>query len=130
MGDKVILAVADMLLPLTMLGLGLVIWLTRPPYNDLFGYRTTLSQKNALMWERAQYLFGKLCTVTFAVLSFLTLIAGIVPIIGKFDKYATSFVAMLVTFVDTIALMAVIFVVEGKLKREFDKDGNPRGGGV
>lgn len=125
MGDNVILAVCNMLLPLTMLGLGLMIWLTKPGYGDIFGYRTTVSLKNPQTWSRAQGLFGKICTITYAALSFLTLIAGIVPIILKFDKYTSGLISAIVNCVSFVAVFVVIGVTDGIVKKEFKRgDGN------
>lgn len=129
MSDNVIIAVVDMLLPLTMLGLGLMIWLTKPGYGDAFGYRTTWSLKSKESWERAQGLFGRLCTITYAVLSFLSLIAGLVPIIIKTDnEYIAGIISGILSFVQFVSVFVVIGVTDGIVKREFDKDGNRKVG--
>ncbi len=127
MGEAVIIVVCSMLLPLTILGLGLMIWLTKPGYGDAFGYRTTWSLKNKETWERAQGLFGRICTAVYAVLSFLTLISGLIPVIVRADKYVLGIVTGVVNFVDFIALFVVIGVTDSIVKREFNKDGEPNG---
>lgn len=58
MGERIICAVVNMFLPLTLLGLGLMVWLTKPGYGDAFGYRTTWSLKSKETWALAQELFG------------------------------------------------------------------------
>lgn len=121
MGDNVIIAVVDMLLPLTMLGLGLMIWLTKPGYGDMFGYRTTWSLKSKETWERAQGLFGKICTITYAVISFISLIAGIVPIIWKSD--ISGIIVCVLYLVQFFSVFVVIGVTDGIVAREFNKDG-------
>lgn len=121
MGDNVIIAVVDMLLPLTMLGLGLMIWLTKPGYGDMFGYRTTWSLKSKETWERAQGLFGKICTITYAVISFISLIAGIVPIIWKSD--ISGIIVCALYLVQFFSVFVVIGVTDGIVAREFNKDG-------
>lgn len=128
MGDNVIIAVVNMLLPLTMLGLGLMIWLTKPGYGDMFGYRTTWSLKSKETWERAQGLFGRLCTVTYAVISFISLICGVIPIVGGFDKYAVGIMAGVLSLVQFVSVFAVIGVTDGIVKREFNKDGTRKVG--
>ncbi len=128
MGENVICAVVNMLLPLTLLGLGLLIWLTKPGYGDAFGYRTTQSLRNKETWARAQELFGRSCTITFAVLSFITLISGVIPIICGADKYVMGIVVGAAVFVDFIAFLILVGVVDGIVKREFDADGNRKGG--
>lgn len=117
MGEKVIIAVCNMLLPLTMLGLGLMIWKTRPPYGDIFGYRTTQSQKNPEAWALAQALFGKYCTRTYLILSGLTLIASIVPIIFKLDELAGMWMFTVVNIVNFISVFVVIGVTDHTVKK-------------
>lgn len=128
MGDNIIIAVCNMLLPLTMLGLGLMIWLTKPGYGDAFGYRTTQSLKSKETWERAQGLFGRLCTITYAVISFISLICGVIPIAGGFDKYTTGMIAGVLNLVQFVSVFVVIGVTDGIVKREFNKDGNRKVG--
>ncbi len=128
MGDNVIIAVCNMLLPLTMLGLGLMIWLTKPGYGDAFGYRTTWSLKSKETWERAQGLFGGICTKVYAMLSVLTLISGVMPIIVNADEIALVIFVNAVNLVNFIALFVIIGVTDGIVKREFDKDGKRKGG--
>lgn len=127
MNDNVVTAVVNMFLPLTMLGLGLMIWRTRPGYRDLFGYHTTWAEKSEEAWNFAQELFGRLCTITFAIASFLTLIAGLIPVIAHMDEAWVSIISGIVCFVDLIPLFVIIFIVEGKLKKNFDKDGHRKG---
>lgn len=128
MGDNVIIAVVNMLLPLTMLGLGLMIWLTKPGYGDMFGYQTTWSLKSKETWERAQGIFGRLCTVTYAVISFISLIAGLVPIIWKIDKDVSGIIVCVLYLVQFFSVFAVIGVTDGIVKREFNKDGTRKVG--
>ena len=117
MGEKVIIAVCNMLTPLTMLGLGLMIWKTRPPYGDILGYRTSQSQKSPEAWALAQALFGRYCTLSFAVLSALTLIASFVPIIFKLDELAEMWIFTVVNMVNFIAVFVVIGVTDHTVKR-------------
>lgn len=128
MGDNVIIAVVDMLTPLTMLGLGLMVWLTKPGYGDIFGYRTTWSLKSKETWERAQGLFGRICTITYVVMSFISLIAGLVPIIRKLDKDVSGIITCVLFLVQFFSVFAVIGVTDGIVAREFNKDGTRKGG--
>ena len=122
MGEKVIIAICNMFLPLTCLGLGLMVWKTHPPFGDLFGYRTTQSQKSPEAWELAQTLFGRYCTLTYAVLCGLTLIASIVPIIFKLDELVVMWIMTVANLVDFIALFVVIGITENVVKRHFEGD--------
>lgn len=117
MGEKIIFAVCNMFLPLTILGLGLMVWKTHPPFGDMFGYRTTQSQKSPEAWDMAQALFGRSCTFTYAVLSFITLIAGLVPIFFKVDEMAADWIITAVMIVDFAALFVLIFITDSKLKK-------------
>lgn len=117
MSEKVILAVCNMFLPLTILGLGLMVWKTHPPFGDMFGYRTTQSQKSPEAWNMAQALFGKSCTLTYAVLSFITLIASLVPIFFKVDETAADWIFTAVNIVNFVTLFVLIFITDSKVKK-------------
>lgn len=117
MGKNVIIAVCNMLLPLTILGLGLMIWKTRPPFGDMFGYRTTQSQKSPEAWELAQALFGRYCTLTYAVLCALTLIASVAPLIFKLDELVVTWILTVTNLVNFIALFVIIGVTDSKVKK-------------
>ncbi len=117
MGEKVILAVCNMFLPLTILGLGLMVWKTHPPFGDMFGYRTTQSQKSPEAWDMAQALFGKSCTLTYAVLSFITLISSLVPIFFEVDETAVDWIFTAVNIVNFVTLFVLIFITDSKVKK-------------
>lgn len=104
-------------MPLTLMGLGLMVWKTHPPFGDMFGYRTTQSQKSPEAWDMAQALFGKSCTLTYAVLSFLTLIAGLAPIFFKVDEMAADWIFTAVNIVNFVTLFVLIFITDSKVKK-------------
>lgn len=106
-----------MFLPLTILGLGLMVWKTHPPFGDMFGYRTTQSQKSPEAWNMAQALFGKSCTLTYAVLSFITLISSLVPIFFKVDETAVDWIFTAVNIVNFVTLFVLIFITDSKVKK-------------
>lgn len=124
MGDLVIMLVTGLPLPITMLILGLVIWKTRPPFNDITGYRTTYSQKNERLWNMGQELFGRYCTITYAVILGLSLISGIIPIVFTMDKYTAGIINVGMWLVQFFSVFVVIFVTEGKLKRALKESGD------
>lgn len=117
MGENIILAVCNMFLPLTILGLGLMVWKTHPPYGDIFGYRTTQSLKSPEAWVMAQALFGRFCTLTYAVLSGATLIASVVPLLFKTDDMVMMWIVTIVNTVDFLSLFVVIGVVDHTVKK-------------
>ena len=126
MGETIIIAVVNMLTPLTLLGLGLVIWKTRPPFGDMFGYKSKQSLKSPEAWEIAQAVFGRSCTLTYTVLSPLTLIASLLPLFVKFDELGVSILVMAVNFVDVIAFATVIGVTESTVKKYTEGSDGPR----
>lgn len=127
MGENIIIAACNMLLPLTMLGLGLLIWLTKPGYGDAFGYRTAWSLKSKETWAFAQEVFGGLCTKVYAVISFVSLLCGIIPIIGGFDD-VSGIIACILGLVQFVSVFVIIGITDGMIKRRFDEDGNRKDG--
>lgn len=123
MGDLVIMLIVGQILPITLLGLGLMIWKTRPPFNGIMGYRTSYSQKNERLWNMGQELFGKYCAITYAVFLALSLISGLIPIIFKMDKYTASVIFSAMHFIQMISLFAIIGITDGKLKKSLKEDG-------
>lgn len=127
MGDLVIMFMVGLLLPITMLGLGLVIWKTRPPFNDITGYRTTYSQKNERLWNMGQELFGRYCTITYAVILSFSIISGLLPIVFKINSYIGELINMAMYLIQFISVFAVIGVTDGKLKKALKEDGDENG---
>lgn len=130
MTDNVICAIANMLLPLTLLGMGAIIWKTKPGYKDMFAYHTTTAEKNEAMWNRAQELFGRICTITYAVLSAVTLICGLIPVICRLDKSIGTIICSFLCVANVVPMFVFIGIVEVTLKKEFDKDGNRKRGDI
>lgn len=61
MGYWVFMFVIDLLLPVTMIGLGIYFSKHAPKeINPLFGYRTEMSMKNEQTWQFANHYFGKI----------------------------------------------------------------------
>lgn len=129
MGELVILLVAGLLLPITFLILGLVVWKTHPPFNDIFGYRTKWSTKNERLWDMGQELFGRYLTISYTVILIISVITGVIPMITHMDKFMASIMNMALNFVQFTAFFAVVGVTDGKLKRAFKNgdDGNEGG---
>lgn len=123
MGDLVIMFAVGLLLPITMLGIGLLIWMTHPPFNDITGYRTTYSQKNERLWNMGQELFGRYCTITYAVILGLSIISGLLPIVFKINRYVGGLINMGMYLVQFISVFALIGVTDGKLKRAVNESG-------
>ena len=115
--ELVILMVVGLMLPLTMLGMGLLIWKTKPPYKDMFGYNTTYSQKNERLWDMGQELFGRYCTITYSVITVLSILCGLIPIVFDINFYIGELIEMIIYLVQFFSVFAVIGVTDGKLKK-------------
>ena len=120
--ELVILMVVGLMLPLTMLGMGLLIWKTKPPYKDMFGYNTTYSQKNERLWDMGQELFGRYCTITYSVITVLSILCGLIPIVFDINFYIGELIEMIIYLVQFFSVFAVIGVTDGKLKRALKKE--------
>ncbi len=123
MFDFVLILVVGMLMPLTMLGLGLMIWKTRPSFNDIMGCRITYSQKNERLCNMGQELFGKYCTITYAAILALSIITGVIPILFKMNKYTAGIINSGMYLVQFVSVFAVIGVTDGKLKKTLNESG-------
>ncbi|MDE7361017.1 MAG: hypothetical protein K2N38_03685, partial [Oscillospiraceae bacterium] len=71
---------------------------------------------------------GRLCTITYAVISFISLIAGLVPIIWKLDKIVAGIIVCVLYLVQFFSVFVVIGVTDGIVAREFNKDGTRKVG--
>ena len=122
MGDLVIMLVVGLMLPITMLGMGLLIWKTNPPYKDMFGYNSTYSQKNERLWKMGQELFGRYCTITYTVILIASILGGLVPIIFDINFYIGELINMFIYLAQFLSVFAVIGVTDGKLKKAFKEE--------
>ena len=120
--ELVILMVVGLMLPLTMLGMGLLIWKTKPPYKDMFGYNSTYSHKNERLWDMGQELFGRYCTITYSVITVLSILCGLIPIVFDINFYIGELINMIIYLVQFLSVFAVIGVTDGKLKRAMKEE--------
>lgn len=120
--ELVILMVVGLMLPITMLGMGLLIWKTKPPYKDMFGYNSTYSHKNERLWNMGQELFGRYCTITYTVIIVLSILCGLIPIVFDINFYIGELMDMFMYLVQFLSVFAVIGVTDGKLKRALKKE--------
>ena len=125
MGFWIFMLVIDLLIPLTMIGFGRL-FLTKIPkdINALFGYRTSMSMKNAETWEFAHKYCGRIWFVGGLVMLPLSIIPLLFFIGG--DEDTVSAVGSIVAFVQMIPLIGAIFPTEAALKKNFDKNGKRR----
>ena len=125
MGFWSFMLVIDLLIPLTMIGFGrLFLQKTPTDINALFGYRTSMSMKNAETWEFAHKFCGRIWFVGGLIMLPLSVIPLLFVIGG--DTTAVSCVGSVVVFVQMIPLIGAIFPTEAALKKNFDENGKRR----
>lgn len=125
MGFWIFMTICNLLVPVLMIVIG-AIFKKHPPktINPVYGYRTTMSMKNADTWNFAHLYCGKLWWKTgWIMLPFSILI--MLPVLGKSTDTIGTWGAIVET-VQCVLLIVTIFWVERALKKTFDKEGNRR----
>lgn len=89
--------------------------------NSIFGYRTELSMKNDDTWSFAHKHMGKLW-FRAGIIILPVSIAAMFFALGKGEDTIYSFVTV-VTLIQTVLLVILIFPTEAALRKNFDKDG-------
>ena len=117
--------VMALLIPLTMLGFGQLM-LKRPPrgINAVFGNRTPMSMKNGATWAFAHAHCGRLWRRVGLIMLPVSVIA-MLPLIGRGADTVGLWGGLLVTLQCAVLVIATIPTAVA-LKRNFDRDGNPR----
>lgn len=122
MGYWIFMLLVDLLIPVIMIFTGRAFCKKAPKeINMLFGYRTAMSTKNMDTWHFAHeacgrfwYRWGLISLITVLPMFFVT--GADVKIVGVLGA--------VICMVQMVPLLAVIPVVEKKLRQTFDKDGN------
>ena len=121
----IFLFVCSLLVPLTMVAVGIV-FLRRPPKkaNHTFGYRTALSMKNQQTWDAAH----KLCGGRWLQMGLPLLGVTLIIMLCLFDEGPESMAnaLMILVAVQLCLMMTTIPAVEKQLHRLFDENGSPR----
>lgn len=118
MGFWVFMLCMEMLIPLSMLILGLL-WRTHPPKkrNPLYGYRSRRSFSNPEAWDYAQQRAGRFFVLAGGLLLPPTLLVMLL-LLGKESSVIGSFGALL-CLLQCIPLLFSSLHVEKGLKEEF-----------
>jgi uncharacterized membrane protein len=123
-GFWIFMLIMLLLIPLSMLGLGIYFGKNAPKkINYVYGYRTTRSMKNQETWKFAHNYCGKLWKRIGLIMIPITIIAMLFSY-GKDIDYVSNY-GLVITGIQIIVLFGSIFPVEAALKRNFDKNGNP-----
>lgn len=113
----------NILIPITMIILGLFMWKKSPKrINSFYGYRTERSMKNMDTWQFAHEHCGKLWwKLGLAMLIPSALI--MLPFIGHGEDTVGT-VGVVVTILQCVVLIISIFPTEAVLKQTFNDDGS------
>lgn len=104
------------IIPVTVVPLGLVMWRYPPRINGLYGYRTRRSMSSPAMWNKAQPYAGRM--LVLAGLSGLALASLVYYLMG--EGPAAILVAV---SAQTLALLGVIPLTENHLSRHAGAEG-------
>ena len=126
MGENVICMLESLIIPVTLMLTALFIWKFPAEFRGMFAYHTVLAEKNPQTWTAAQSYFGKIGFFSNLAALILTVIAFVPVFAAERLKNSGALVCIIATTVHVAVLFVDIFVVEGLLKKNFDKDGNPR----
>ena len=129
MGFWLFMLVSALLIPATMLVFGRL-FRTRPPQeiNNLYGYRTARSMRNADTWRFAHVYCGRLWVRCGAIASAATILAFAL-LLGR-GVQTIGFVGGGLVWLQTLLLAATFLPVERRLKQTFDENGIRREGSV
>lgn len=89
--------------------------------NTLFGYRTQRSKQTWDTWAFAHNELGKLWRLIGLIL--IPVSAGIFAVTIKMSVDEISIYAILIQALQIIAIVVSVFVIEGKLKKNFNERG-------
>lgn len=125
MGFWLFLFIADLLIPVTMIGFGYV-FQHHPPkeINSVYGYRTSMSMKNVDTWRFAHRYCGKLW-FRFGLLLLPITVAALCFVAGK-DQDTVGDVGAWVCFAQMVPLIGALIPTEYALRKQFDKNGKRR----
>ena len=112
----------DVIIPVTMIIFGILMWKRCPKnINHFMGYRTTLSMKNMDSWKFAHDYCGRLWWKMGAIMVLPSAIAHIPFYHSSEDTIGT--VSILVMTVQLVVLLASVIPTENALKKTFNPDG-------
>lgn len=123
--NNVLFLIGELTTPLIIMAFAWSMWKSPPKLGEN-GYNTKRSRKSEEAWEFAQTAYGRYATITFAVMSALTLAVGLTAIFLNIGETAGFVTFLVVTFAQIAVLFITIAVIERQLKEKFDEDGKPR----
>ena len=126
MGMWIFILAMNLLIPLTMIGVGRYFINSAGPkeINMISGYRTTMSMKNKDTWQFAHIYHGRLCRIMGWVLTPLVIITMLLVMGREGSTVETTGTILIIAQI--VLLILSIIPTEMALRRTFDKDGNRR----
>ena len=122
MGFSIFMLIMVLLIPLTMLFFGWLLFRKTPKeINYVYGYRTKRSMMNEETWKFANQYFGKawyLCGLISVPLS----VMAITLVLGKGTETVGT-IGGIITMLQMIPLVGAIIPTEIALKKNFDENG-------
>ncbi len=118
MGFWIFMVCMNLLIPLAMLGFG-VVFLRWPPrkINGVYGYRTARSMASQEAWDFAHAYFGRLWTRMGLVMLPLSVLA-MLPCLGKGENMVGLWGGVL-SAVECVPMLLAIVPTEKALKKRF-----------
>lgn len=114
--------ICDLIIPITMIGLGKMMWKYGPKdINWVVGYRTARSMRNKDTWQFAQEYCGRLWWKIGWVLLPLSAVIHI-PFYNSSEDTVDT-VCVILCIIQCVILVGTIFPVEKALKRRFTDEG-------
>ena len=125
MGFSIFMLIMVLLIPLTMLFFGWLLFRKTPKeINYVYGYRTKRSMMNEETWKFANQYFGKLwylCGLISVPLS----VTAIALVLGKGTETVGT-IGGIITMLQFLPLIGEIVPTESELKKNFDENGKRR----
>lgn len=126
MSENIIWMLESLIIPVTLMLTAFFIWKFPAEFRGMFSYHTIYAEKSPAAWAAAQNYFGKIGFFSNLAALILTIIAFVpVLIVERFQNYG-GVVCIFITAAQVVLILVDIFIVEGLLKKNFDKDGNPK----
>ena len=125
MGFRIFMFIMVLLIPLTMIFFGWLLFRRTPKkINYVYGYRTKRSMMNEETWRFANQYFGKVWYLCGLILAPLSVIA-IAIVFGK-EPGTVGTVGGIITMLQMLPLIGAIVPTESELKKNFDENGKRR----
>lgn len=124
MGFAIFLLICNLLIPIIMLGVGLMFEKTSPgKINHFYGYRTKMSMLNQDTWTFAHSYCGRLWKKIGIIMLPLSILASL-PMFWMKSDDGQGILTCVIEGLQIVILLVSIYPVERALKQNFDEKGN------